>query len=95
MKKISLFIFTLVFAFASATAQTLDRSKAPAPGPAPKINIGEYKSFELDNGLKVFVVENNTIPRISVQLSLDIDPIKEGESCRLRFHGRRFDEKRN
>ncbi|MFT5913890.1 MAG: putative Zn-dependent peptidase [Flammeovirgaceae bacterium] len=81
MKKISLFICALVFAFASANAQTLDRSKAPTPGPAPKINIGEYKSFELKNGLKVFVIENNTIPRVSIQLSLDIDPIKEGETA--------------
>ena len=79
MKKIYLVMMLCVALFVNANAQELDRSKAPAPGPAPKINIGEYKSFELKNGLKVFVVENHTLPRVSFQLSFDIDPVKEGD----------------
>ncbi len=46
---ISTLIILLSFAV-SAFAQ-VDRSKAPTPGPAPKIQIGDYQSFELKNGL--------------------------------------------
>jgi len=40
------------------------RGKAPGAGPARPIELGEYSSFELDNGLKVIVVENNKLPRV-------------------------------
>lgn len=59
--------------------EVLDRSKVPQPGPAPEIKLGEYQSFELPNGLKVFVVENHKIPRISYSLTLDVDPVFEGK----------------
>ena len=62
-----------------AVKEVLDRSKKPQPAPAPTIKIGEYQSFELANGLKVFVVENHKIPRISYSLVLDYDPIFEGD----------------
>ncbi|MFC2132991.1 insulinase family protein [Bacteroidota bacterium] len=58
-----------------------DRSIIPDPGPAPEINIGEYESFELPNGLKVFVVENHKLPRVAFSLVLDIDPLQEGENA--------------
>lgn len=58
--------------------EQLDRSKQPTPAPAPVIKIGEYQSFELPNGLKVFVVENHKIPRVSYSLVLDYMPILEG-----------------
>lgn len=59
----------------------LDRSKIPVPGPAPEIQIGEYKSFTLDNGLKVFVVENDKLPVVSFSLIIDRDQIREGEKA--------------
>ncbi|MEN8191750.1 MAG: insulinase family protein [Bacteroidota bacterium] len=77
MKKI-MFILFLVIAF-SITAQ-VDRSKMPDAGPAPEINIGDYESFELDNGLKVFVVENNKLPRVVFSLILHREPIMENEN---------------
>ncbi len=55
------------------------RSGAPDPGPAPKIQIGSYEQFELANGLKVIVVENHKIPRVSFSLTVDRDPIQEME----------------
>ncbi len=61
--------------------ELLDRSKRPQPAPAPVIKIGDYQSFELANGLKVFVVENHKIPRISYSLVLDYSPILEGENA--------------
>lgn len=62
-------------------AQEIDRSKAPEPSPAPKIQLGTYDSFQLENGLKVFVVENHKQPTVSWQLTLDRDPIVEGENA--------------
>ncbi len=55
----------------------LDRSRPPEPGPAPEVNVGEYQSFQLDNGLTVFVVENHKLPYVSLSLALDVDPIRE------------------
>ena len=59
----------------------LDRSKVPAPGPAPEIQIGEYESFTLENGLKVFVVENAKLPMVSFSLIIDRDQIFEGDQA--------------
>lgn len=75
MKKI---LFLLLFLPFSAFAQ-VDRSKAPMPGPAPQIELGHYESFALPNGLKVFVVENNELPRVSFSLVLNVDPVLEKE----------------
>ncbi|MEG8948033.1 insulinase family protein [Rosettibacter firmus] len=79
MVKKLLLIISLVFIFTSLNAQ-VDRSKRPQAGPAPEVKIGEYESFELPNGLKVFVVENHKLPRVTFNLYIDIDPILEGEN---------------
>ena len=79
MKKIiSLFAFSLLISV-SSFAQ-LDRSVVPPPGPAPKIQLADYKMFELKNGLKVIVVENNKRPVVSFNLTLERDPVLEGEN---------------
>lgn len=57
----------------------VDRSKMPKPGPAPKIDLGETQSFTLENGLKVFVVENHKLPKVDFALQFDIDPLLEGD----------------
>lgn len=62
-------------------ASGLDRTKIPEPGPAPTIQLGAYQSFILDNGLKVYVVENHKLPRVAFSLVLDIDPLLEGENA--------------
>lgn len=59
----------------------VDRSKPPEPGPAPEIKLGSYEHFVLDNGLKVFVVENHELPRVSFSLQIDRDPILEGDTA--------------
>ncbi|MEQ9009697.1 MAG: insulinase family protein, partial [Ekhidna sp.] len=73
-------ILTLVLAIGmiSAFAQ-VDRSKLPEPATPRPINIGEYESFELKNGLKVFVIENHKLPRVSYNLILDRKPIMEND----------------
>ena len=59
-------------------AQELDRSIRPKPAPAPAIQLDSPQSFQLENGLKVFVVENHKLPRVSYALVLDVDPPVEG-----------------
>lgn len=57
----------------------VDRSKLPEPSTPRPINIGEYESFELKNGLKVFIIENHKLPRVSYNLIIDREPILEGD----------------
>lgn len=73
-------LFIGFFSILTAQAQ-IDRTVMPEPGPAPKINLGEPESFKLNNGLKVLVVENHKLPRVSIQLALDNPPILEGEKA--------------
>ena len=50
----------------------------PKSGAAPTIKIGKPESFQLKNGLKVLVVENHKLPRVSFSLTLDNAPYAEG-----------------
>lgn len=79
MKKY-LFLFIAGLFLAVSLSAQLDRTRPPKPGPAPVINIGNYDMFTLSNGLKVIVVENHKTPVISWQLTLDVDPVMEGEA---------------
>lgn len=74
------FILVISLLFASLTFAQLDRSQRPEAGPAPEINFGELESFTLDNGLKVFIVENDKLPKVTLKLLIDRDPILEGKN---------------
>lgn len=76
----NIFSFILTICALGVFAQ-VDRSKLPEPATPRPINIGEYESFELKNGLKVFVVENHKLPRVSFQLLVDRDAILEGDKA--------------
>ena len=78
MKKIHTLIFVL---FAASLSAQIDRTQMPKPGPAPEINLEDPQRFELKNGLKVLVVENHKLPRVSVQLRIDNPPIAEGDKA--------------
>lgn len=80
MKKTLIYLFALLPIIAVAQ---VDRSKAPQPAKAPEIKIGQPATFTLTNGLKVFVVQNNKLPRVSASLSIDMDGIIEGEKSGL------------
>lgn len=73
-------LFALFFAIISVNAQ-IDRSKQPKPGPAPKITLEVPGEFELKNGIKVLVVENHKLPRVSYSLRIDNKPRTEGEKA--------------
>ncbi|MSP85545.1 MAG: insulinase family protein, partial [Flavobacteriaceae bacterium] len=57
--------------------QAQDRTQ-PKSGPSPVINIKKPESFTLPNGLKVMVVENHKLPKVSFNLSIDNTPYAEG-----------------
>ena len=69
--------------FSSAAVAQIDRTKLPEPGPAPEIKLGEVEEFTLDNGIKVFVVENDKLPRVAFSLVLERDPLVEGDKAGL------------
>ncbi|MBN4070468.1 insulinase family protein [Olleya sp. AH-315-F22] len=77
--KISILI-TLFLLSMGVNAQ-VDRSKQPKPGPAPKISLQVPQEFVLDNGMKILVVENHKLPRVSYNLSIDNAPITEGDKA--------------
>ncbi len=80
MKTKFIYFITLLFLTLTVSAQ-VDRSVQPKPGPSPKINLGKPQTFELKNGLKVLVVENHKLPRVSATLTIDNGPIFEGEKA--------------
>ena len=78
MKKIALSILMLA-ATTAVWSQKLDRSVRPKPGAAPEIKLGKTESFTLENGMKVFVVENHKLPTVAFKIELDIKPELQGE----------------
>jgi predicted Zn-dependent peptidase len=73
-------LLAVLFISISASAQ-IDRSKQPKPGPAPAITLEIPGEFELKNGLKVLIVENHKLPRVSYSLTIDNQPITEGNKA--------------
>lgn len=83
-KIISLICAISIISSNAVFAQKLDRSVRPKAGPAPTINISDPATFTLENGLKVFVVENHKLPQTTISIQLDIDPEPEGEKAGAR-----------
>tara|TARA_R110002096_G_C14635896_1_gene725205 strand:+ start:1500 stop:3575 length:2076 start_codon:yes stop_codon:yes gene_type:complete len=71
-------IISVLFISVGLSAQ-IDRSIQPEPGPAPKIQLQTPVEFTLSNGLKVMVVENHKLPRVSYNLTIDNVPSVQGE----------------
>ena len=78
MKSKFILLSALLFLTFNSNAQ-IDRSQQPKPGPAPAINLGTPQTFTLPNGLKVMVVEDNKLPRVSMNLTIDNNPFATGD----------------
>jgi len=74
MKKINIVFILLLL---TVIMQAQDRTQ-PKPGKPPVINIKKPQTFVLANGMKVLVVENHKLPRVSFNLTLDNAPFTEG-----------------
>jgi zinc protease len=75
MKK-TIYILSSLFLTLVSQGQVIPQ---PTPTSPPTIKIGKSSNFELKNGLKVMVVENHKLPRVSYSLSLDNMPYAEGD----------------
>ena len=53
---------------------TEDLDKMPQAGPAPKIHFAKPVVYTLDNGMKIIVVENHKLPRVTANLNIDTPP---------------------
>lgn len=62
----------------SLSSEAQIKRPQPQPGPAPSVNISKPKEFTLKNGLKVLVVEDHKLPRVSYSLTIDTPPYHEG-----------------
>ena len=51
----------------------------PKPGKPPVVNLKKPQTFFLANGLKVMVVENHKLPRVTFNLTIDNPPFAEAQ----------------
>lgn len=77
MKQMKTFILALSSLFLTVSMTAQNRPQ-PKPGPAPAINVKKPQMFRMPNGLKVMVVENHKLPRVSYNLTIDNAPYAEG-----------------
>ena len=75
-----LILAALLCMYSSLVPAQLDRSTPPEAGPAPEIQFENPPSFTLSNGLQVIVVENHELPVVNFQLTVDVDPVREGDA---------------
>ena len=75
MKKTSILIFILLL---TGSMQAQNRPQ-PKPGKAPVVNIKKPQTFVLANGLKVMIVEDHRLPRVTYNLTIDNAPFPEGK----------------
>ncbi len=50
----------------------------PKSGPAPEIKFEKPQVFEMDNGMKLIVVENHKLPSVTATLKIDNPPVSLG-----------------
>jgi predicted Zn-dependent peptidase len=67
----------LILLFITGIMQAQDRTQ-PKAGKPPVVNLKKPQTFFLANGLKVMIVENHKLPRVTYSLTLDNPPFAEG-----------------
>ena len=83
MKMKSIIIGVSILFITFFTFGQVDRSKAPESGPAPEIQIPDPVVFDLDNGMKVILSTNTSIPKVSFNLVMGSDSRLEGRKAGL------------
>jgi predicted Zn-dependent peptidase len=58
----------------SVMKETQDTDQMPKPGPAPKIHFSKPIVYKLNNGMKIIIVENHKLPRVTANLNIDTPP---------------------
>ena len=57
----------------------IDRTKKPEPGPAPEAAFPDYVTKVLPNGLKIFVIEDDRKPTITMRLVIKAGDASDGD----------------
>ena len=72
---------TLILFILLSITGIMQAQKRPQPrsGKAPTVNINKPQTFTLKNGLKVMVVENHKLPKVTFNLTIDNPPYYEGK----------------
>jgi predicted Zn-dependent peptidase len=81
MNKIILSIIGTAFSLVALAQPPIDRSKQPKAGPPPSISIKDPVIFDMPNGMKVLVVENHKLPKVSATINIDRGPVLEGQKA--------------
>lgn len=55
----------------------VDRTRAPEAGPLPELELPEFRTFRLDNGIRVLVAEDHRLPEVSVRLLVEAGALAE------------------
>lgn len=81
MKKLLVILFVL-FGFISLQAEDIDVNKKPESEPPEDFKFPEYVVKTLDNGIKVYIVEDHEQPTVSINMMIpggnSVDGIKAG-----------------
>src|SRR5688572_18904643 len=77
MKPSSLVLLTAAISATTALA-AIDRTKKPEPDPAPAASFPEYRTETLPNGLKVFVIEDDRKPTVTLRLIIRSGSLSDG-----------------
>ncbi len=73
------FILSALLGLSLAASADIDRTKKPAPGPAPAAAFPDYVVKTLPNGLKVFFIEDDRKPTITMRLIIKAGDSLDGE----------------
>jgi predicted Zn-dependent peptidase len=67
----------LAFLAVPASSQSPDRSAPPKLGPPPSLKLPAIQRFELPNGLKVVLLEKNTLPLVQITLVFNAGSVND------------------
>jgi predicted Zn-dependent peptidase/outer membrane lipoprotein-sorting protein len=79
MSRLAFALWILLFLSQVALGQKIDRTKKPEAGPAPAASFPDFKETVLSNGLKVFIIESDRKPTITVRLLVKAGDFFDGE----------------
>ncbi|MBW7867720.1 MAG: insulinase family protein [Brumimicrobium sp.] len=79
----NLFLTIILICSVAYSFGQIDRSIVPTAAPAPEIHIPKPIVFDLDNGMKVILSQDNRIPKVSFNLVMGSDPQLEGNKAGL------------
>ena len=79
MKKIFLALICTAFISGNFYAQEIDINQIPKQSASAEINLQKPRTFVLENGLTVMIIENHKLPTALAYLTVDNPPISEGK----------------